>query len=206
MINRRRSALREFIAIAAVALVGGVGAISLMWSRSPDPPSADLKGQANRAPTPPIMILPTSPAADDPIEMERLAKLREQARERIAREEAPSLFSIKDFGWSKSYSVMTARFTFENKSDFDIKDILVKCEHMAPSGTTIDSNSRQIFEVFNARSTRTIKNFNMGFIHSQAASSYCTVVDMTVADYHRPPAPPRAAAAGSAKQAPAQSR
>ena len=84
-----------------------------------------------------------------------------------------------DFSWSKGGfdNVMEANFTVKNSNTYDVKDIKIKCIHSAPSGTKIDENDRIIYEVFPAGKTRTVKNFNMGFIHSQANKSSCAVID-----------------------------
>ena len=84
-------------------------------------------------------------------------------------------FKIADFKWSARFSIMTATFTFQNDNEIAVKDVEVRCDHTAPSGTPIDSNSRTIYEIFKPKSRRTIKEFNMGFIHSQAATSSCYV-------------------------------
>ena len=61
-----------------------------------------------------------------------------------------------------------------------MKDIDVRCESNAPSGTAIDSNRRTIYERIEAKKTKRLTNFNMGFIHSQATRSDCTVVGVVV--------------------------
>src|SRR5437764_358360 len=76
-----------------------------------------------------------------------------------------------DFKWSKSGfgNIMEADFTITNPTSYKVKDLEIECVHSAPSGTVIDSNTRTIYEVVEPRSKKVIKNFNMGFIHSQAA-------------------------------------
>ncbi len=88
-----------------------------------------------------------------------------------------------DFKWSKGGfgSVMEADFVVKNDSDYSIKDFEVTCNHFAKSGTRIDSNTRTIYEVVKAHSTKKFPNFNMGFIHSQAASSSCGITDLSIA-------------------------
>lgn len=88
---------------------------------------------------------------------------------------------ISNFSWSKSAygSVMEATFTIKNTLPFAVKDIRVKCSHSAPSGTVIDSNERVIYEVIKAKKARTFREFNMGFIHSQATRSGCRITDVT---------------------------
>jgi hypothetical protein len=86
------------------------------------------------------------------------------------------------FEWGKQGfgNVMIANFTITNNSNSDVKDIEVKCTHSADSGTVIDSNDRTIYEIVKAHATKKVNEFNMGFIHSQAARSSCEVVDLTL--------------------------
>jgi len=90
--------------------------------------------------------------------------------------------SISKFNWYKDGfgSVMTATFTIKNDGDKDVKDIEIKCVHSAPSGTVIDSNNRTIYEIVPAHKSRTFRNFNMGFINSQASSSSCGIEDLAL--------------------------
>ncbi|HEX6716802.1 MAG TPA: hypothetical protein VF088_06805 [Pyrinomonadaceae bacterium] len=93
------------------------------------------------------------------------------------------LSSVKlDVKWRKGGfgSVMEADFTINNPTQYRFKDFEITCTHYAKSGTQIDSNTRTIYEVVEARSKKLIKDFNMGFIHSQAASTACEMTDVTV--------------------------
>lgn len=87
-----------------------------------------------------------------------------------------------DFSWSKGGfgSIMEADFTIENPSNYAIKDIEVTCTHFANSGTEIDSNTRTIYESVPSRGKKVVKNFNMGFIHSQAKKTSCKIEDLEV--------------------------
>jgi hypothetical protein len=98
--------------------------------------------------------------------------------------EAKASVEISEFKWRKGGfdNIMLATFTLNNKSRFNVKDITVRCEHAAPSGTTIDSNRGTIYEVVKAKSKKTVREFNMGFIHSQARSSGCVVQDLVLAE------------------------
>lgn len=99
-----------------------------------------------------------------------------ESRMRLAKEEALySAVKIVKFSWSADYGIMKASFTFENTSDFDVKDLVVECSHSAASGTQIDSNTLTIYQAIPARSKKSVNDFNMGFIHSQAAKSGCAV-------------------------------
>ncbi|MEW6485781.1 MAG: zinc ribbon domain-containing protein [Pseudomonadota bacterium] len=89
---------------------------------------------------------------------------------------------IVNFTWTKAGfdNIMEADFTIINDSEYRIKDIVIKCEHAAKSGTVIDSNRRTIYDIIEAKSIKEFSKFNMGFIHSQAESSGCAIVDFTV--------------------------
>ena len=89
--------------------------------------------------------------------------------------------SIKDFTWKTSGfgSVMVlAKISIENKNTENVKDFEIECVHSGPSGTVIDRNKKTIFQVIPAGKTTTLKEVNMGFIHSQAAQSSCSIVSV----------------------------
>ena len=88
------------------------------------------------------------------------------------------------FTWRKDGfdSIMMATFTIENKGTQAVKDLEITCTHRANSGTVIDHNTRTIYEKVNAGSKKTIANFNMGFIDSQATKSGCSITDFKIAE------------------------
>ena len=63
---------------------------------------------------------------------------------------------------------------------FAVKDIEVRCVRVAASGTVIDSNTRVIYERFDAGKIKRIKEFNMGFINRQAKSTSCSIKDLVL--------------------------
>ncbi|MCK9362162.1 MAG: hypothetical protein M0P74_00945 [Syntrophales bacterium] len=89
---------------------------------------------------------------------------------------------IKKLSWHKSGfdNVMLVNATFENKSNRAVKDIELTCEHYSNSGTKIDSNSRVIYEVVEPGKSKGVHDFNMGFIHSQAAKTSCSITNLVV--------------------------
>jgi hypothetical protein len=97
---------------------------------------------------------------------------------------ALSKISIADWSWSTGGFdlVMIADFNFKNDNPFPVKDLRVRCIHSASSGTEIDRNTRVIYEVVPAHGTKLVHQFNMGFIHSQAKSSRCSVIDYQMLD------------------------
>lgn len=92
------------------------------------------------------------------------------------------LHNVKlDYKWYKEGfgNVMIADFTIKNPTQYRFKDVEIKCTHSAPSGTVIDSNTKTIYEIVEPKSTKVIKQMNMGFIHSQASRSGCEITDLT---------------------------
>lgn len=79
-------------------------------------------------------------------------------------------------------SIMLANFDIKNNNAFAVKDIEVECTHFAKSGTRIDSNNKTIFDVFAPNTVVKIRKFNMGFIHSQAERTNCSVKSANIAD------------------------
>jgi hypothetical protein len=113
---------------------------------------------------------------------EKVAHYSEKKDEARRMKSSPELYvKIVDFSWTKEAFgiIMEATFTIKNELPVEVKDIKVKCTHSAPSGTVVDTNRRTIYEVIGARKTRTFHKFDMGFIHSQANSSSCRVVEVT---------------------------
>ena len=97
------------------------------------------------------------------------------------KEEAMANISL-DGQWRKEGfgNIMEADFVVKNKSKYDVKDIEIECTHSANSGTKIDSNKRVAYEIFKANKNKKLKDFNMGFMHSQATSTSCSITDLVV--------------------------
>lgn len=76
--------------------------------------------------------------------------------------------------------ILHENLTIKNDGPVAVKDITIKCNNIAPSGTVIDSNERTIYEVVPARKTRTFRDFNMGFINPQSSASSCEIKDLTI--------------------------
>ncbi|EMV9185865.1 hypothetical protein AADU03_004751 [Escherichia coli] len=90
--------------------------------------------------------------------------------------------TLVNFDWAKSAggALMRADFTIHNGGTIAVKDFEITCTHFGPSKTRIDSNTRTIYEVIEPGKTRTFKNFDMGFIHSQAVSTNCVITDLKI--------------------------
>lgn len=90
--------------------------------------------------------------------------------------------SITKFHGYKDESglVLYENLTIKNDGPAAVKDIAIKCDDFAPSGTAIDSNERTIYEIVPAHKTRTFYRFNMGFINPQSSASSCVIENLTV--------------------------
>jgi hypothetical protein len=67
--------------------------------------------------------------------------------------------------------------TVTNSGPGAVKDITIECQHNSNSGTRIDSNIRTVYEIYPPGVPTRIADFNMGFIHSQAAGTSCRITD-----------------------------
>jgi hypothetical protein len=93
--------------------------------------------------------------------------------------------TITKFSWHNGGfdSVMLATFSIKNDSDYDVKDLELKCIHSAPSGTVIDQNEQTVYQIVKAHSTRILRDVNMGFIASQVSSSSCEIVNLALSEH-----------------------
>ena len=105
----------------------------------------------------------------------------EQAQEKYTAQEAIKKLSFKYDGIKSGLgSIMMVDARITNNGERDVKDFTIECLHVTNSGTKIDSNKRVLYEVVKAGETRNFKEFNMGFIHSQAKSTSCTITGLTI--------------------------
>lgn len=118
------------------------------------------------------------PITIDPHDPIRNAEAKRRWAE-IDRQELISNVKIDKWSWKKGGfdSVMVGTFTLKNVNVFDVKDVVITCQHYAPSGTLLDSNTRTVYQVVKSKASVTIKDFNMGFLHTQASRSSCAVKD-----------------------------
>jgi len=88
---------------------------------------------------------------------------------------------IQKWTWKKGGfdNVMIASFTLKNENDFGVKDVVISCDHFAPSGTLIDRNTKTIYQAIKAKSAISVKDVNMGLLHTQVKSSSCSVKSVT---------------------------
>lgn len=110
---------------------------------------------------------------------QKLAMYEEKIAARTRYAENPEdALTLGKVSWNKGgfgSVMMINRVTISNDAPFDIKDFTLECRHFAPSGSEIDKNTRTIFQIVPANGETTIREFNMGFISSQAESTSCAV-------------------------------
>lgn len=76
--------------------------------------------------------------------------------------------------------ILMADFSIQNTGKNVVKDIEITCRHRAPSGTEIDRNTRVIYEIVRPGETKQFFDFNMGFVHSQVATTRCELADLKI--------------------------
>ncbi len=77
-------------------------------------------------------------------------------------------------------TVMIADLTIRNRGLSNLKDFVVLCEVKAPSGTIVSRPQTVVYEMVEARSTRTIRNVSVGFMNSQATTANCSIERATI--------------------------
>lgn len=98
------------------------------------------------------------------------------------KETALNAVKLEKWDWHKGGfdSVMLLNAKIKNEGTRDVKDLTIECRHASNSGTRIDSNKKVVYELVKAGKTVTIKDFSMGFIHSQATKTNCAITDLVL--------------------------
>jgi hypothetical protein len=79
-------------------------------------------------------------------------------------------------------TVFIANITAENPTKYAIKDLQIQCEMMGASGTSLGIKRETVFEIVPAKSKKTFRNINFGFINSQVSKFNCTLRDLSIAE------------------------
>ena len=152
----------------ALFLLGVLGVFGLAAVMVRNPP-------AKEPPSPPPPSAPAPPPAVSPAEPPRPLK-------------ADVMRAVDlTMRWEKGGfgTVLVANVTLTNKSAHPVKDVELLCGIWAESGTELGRLRHTIYEAFAPQRTKTVRQANMGFIHSQAHTVGCVVSDLVVL-----PAPP----------------
>jgi hypothetical protein len=78
-------------------------------------------------------------------------------------------------------TVAIGDFTLQNDNSFAVKDVLLACTFYGASGTGLTERTVTIYETIPAKKSKRSKNINVGFIHQQAQTTSCRVVDVSPA-------------------------
>ena len=91
-----------------------------------------------------------------------------------------------DVSWKPSSFALVANFTVKNGGTLPIKDLNVRCDTYGKSGTQIDTSRKKLYDRFPI-GTKTVRDINMGFKHSQAVKAGCEVesFDYALDEYER---------------------
>ena len=89
----------------------------------------------------------------------------------------PRQVALEVFSGTKDGKEFFGTFAFANKGTTDVKNIRVTCTHYGASGAVINASTRTIYETVKAKSSKMIRGFNMGPVHTQAVRSSCTITD-----------------------------
>lgn len=89
---------------------------------------------------------------------------------------------LEKWSWHKGGfdTVMQLNATIKDEGERDVKDIKIVCTHSSNSGTTIDQNQKVAYELVRAGKSVVLKDFGMGFMHTQATQTSCQITDLVV--------------------------
>ena len=65
------------------------------------------------------------------------------------------------FKWFAKNMGINADLVIKNTNDYDIKDLTLKCNFYAESGTRLTSSSKTIYQLFKKGQTKTFKNYKI---------------------------------------------
>jgi hypothetical protein len=139
-------------------------------SQQPKPAPADKKIQANE----------NARDKSEADEARRRTEVEAQAKveaERRAKEPVPKL-AIKRISWNRGDTGAMAKVTLavENTNNYPVKDIGIRCDFSAKSGTTLARPETIIYDLIKPRITKTFRAINLGPVNPQAYNASCEVV------------------------------
>ena len=93
---------------------------------------------------------------------------------------ARSKSEVRRMEWYMEGALMLIDISISNGSDFDIKDVQLRCEMRGASGTTIDVARQTIYDIVRAGETRDFTGLDLGFAHPQVDRVSCRIYDLEV--------------------------
>jgi hypothetical protein len=128
-------------------------ALSNSFSNKPTAPTTTTTPSTSAAPQ---VYGPPTPPPSHPVEKLELVK---------------TSWRIGGFG-----TVAIGDFTIKNSNSYRVKDFGIICEFYAKSGTKLGSGLAAIYDTIDAGKTRTFRDQNIGFVHSQSSGASCRLV------------------------------
>lgn len=92
---------------------------------------------------------------------------------------------LKSFQWERGgfEAVMVLKnIVIENRGKAPVKDLTITCEGTSNSGSVIDINRRQLFEVVAPGKPARFRELNMGLLRDQVQRVGCRVTDLALVD------------------------
>jgi hypothetical protein len=154
----------------AVAAVAVVVLVRITW------PTPELVRPAAPAPPRPLPVAPLPVAVAAPVLPDYEAIARDLHRE-IASKLSISRFTLKKGGYG---SLFLIDLHIKNSSVYDVRDLKITCQSFGPSGTAIAVNKKTIFQSFPVGKTKHVYDFDMGYLHPQAARAFCEISDFSL--------------------------
>jgi hypothetical protein len=124
-----------------------------------------------------VRILPDSPsyqAAQALREKFSARQVKINAVEKAKRPPDPELPKLTLDRIDSSYGLAKADFRIANGNVFAIADVQIKCEVFAASGTSLRLYDLTVFDVIQPKTTKTIREFKVGFWPDQGKSMSCS--------------------------------
>lgn len=86
---------------------------------------------------------------------------------------------IKSFKWELGgfgQVLVIKSMSIVNANPIALKDLVVECDTAAPSGTTLSTVRKTVYQTFPAKKATTLSNINMGIVNTQSTKAGCEVI------------------------------
>ena len=104
--------------------------------------------------------------------------------------EAPELEEIVDPVSKEKLKRLSGPFSIRNGSRYDLKDLNIRCDFVAPSGTIIGNQSVTIYEIFRSSGRQSTGALTLPAAPPQARTVNCTATGGAVVAIGAPPPDP----------------
>jgi len=88
----------------------------------------------------------------------------------------------KDYYKSGLENYYTMSFIIQNKSDYDIENIKLRCNHYASDGVKIGRNHKKVEYKISHHNKKIFNSLAMGYMNAQTVAVKCEILDFTIID------------------------